>query len=323
MKTQIVAVLLLVGALLVPWTVSGKERKQTGPAAPIGWLYLEGGSRSLSVPEPDLQKATRTVPRGALLPVFKTKEKHGATFAQVAALNLKAGILELGWVEITSSELKPRESYPLDSELKESLGGAYLEDFASEHTDIARFLVRQSTGPPVLLCYVVTMPRSTAKLVIFTQSQGKYSPTVASSIPLTEMQAGITSFEVRDLVGNGSDCVITKEPFREQANTYGTNLRIRKVVNGQLQVVWQAPIEFRNLSQYSPKLQILQPPELNIGTPGSVTTGEVTFHPSSKGHEVVWKGKIEFFVFGRDRAVNAVDIEKVCPWNGKEFLPLR
>jgi len=322
MKTQIVAALLLVGALL-PRSVSGKERKPAGPAAPIGWLYLEGASRRLSVPEPDLQKATRTVPRGALLPVFKTKEKHGATFAQVAALNLKTGILELGWVDMTSSELKPRESYPLDGELKESLGGAYLEDFTSEHTDIARFLVRQSTGPPELLCYVVTMPRSVAKLVIFTQSQGKYSPTVASDIPLTEMQAGITSFEVRDLVGDGSDCVITKEPFREQADTYGTNLRIRKVEDGQLQVVWQAPVEFRNLSQYGPKLQILQPPVLNIGTPGSVTTAEVTFRPNGKGQEVVWKGKIEFFVFGRDQAVNSVNIEKACPWDGKKFLSLR
>jgi hypothetical protein len=322
MKTRIVAALLLVSALL-PGIASGKERKPAGPAAPIGWLYLDRGSRRLSVPEPDLQKATRTVPRGALLPVFKTKEKHGATFGQVAALNLKTGILELGWVDMTSSDLKPRESYPLDGELKESLGGAYLEDFASEHTDIARFLVRQSTGPPVLLCYVVTMPRSVAKLVIFTQSQGKYSPTVASSIPLTEMQAGITSFEVRDLVGDGSDCVITNEPFREQADTYGTNLRIRKVVNGQLQVVWQAPIEFRNLSQYSPKLQILQPPELNIGTTGSITTAEVTFRPKGRGQVVFWTGKVDFFVFGRDRPVNSVNIEKTCPWDGKEFAPLR
>ena len=137
----------------------------------------------------------------------------------------------------------------------------YLDDFTAEHTDIARFLVRQAQGPPALLCYVFTAPLSMAKLVIFTPSQGKFLPGAALNIPMSEMQAGITSLEIRDLVGDGSDCVITKEPFREQAQTYGTNLRIRKIADGQFQVLWQAPIEFQNLSQYSPKMQILQPPE--------------------------------------------------------------
>ena len=75
----------------------------------------------------------------------------------------------------------------MDSELLESLGGPYLEDFTSEHTDIARFLVRQSQGPPALLCYVVTMPRSMAKLVVFTPTQGKYLPSDASDIFLTDI----------------------------------------------------------------------------------------------------------------------------------------
>jgi len=137
------------------------------------------------------------------------------------------------------------------------------------------------------------------------------------------MQAGITSLEIRDLAGDGSDWVITKEPFREQARTYGTNLAIRKIVDGAFQTVWQAPIEFHNLSQYRPKMEILQPPEQNIGAPGTVTKGEVTFRSHGKGEEPVWKGKVEFFVFGRDEAVDSVKIEKACPWNGKEFAPLR
>ena len=322
MKTRILVALLVVGAFL-PWAAAAKERKPTGPPAPIGWLDLHAGSRNFSVPEPDLQKVTRNLARGALLPVFKTKEKHGAKFAQVGALNFETGSSELGWVEINSSDLKPPESYPLDSELLRLLGAPYLDDFTAEHTDIARFLVRQAQGPPALLCYVLTAPLSMAKLVIFTPSQGKYLPGAALNILISEMQAGITSLEIRDLVGDGSDCVITKEPFREQAQTYGTNLRIRKIADGQFQVVWQAPIEFQNLSQYSPKMQILQPPEQNIGVPGTVTTGEVTFRPSGKGQEPVWKGKVEFFVFGRDKAVDSVNIEKACPWDGQGFAPLR
>jgi hypothetical protein len=322
MKTRILAGLLAIGMSL-PWAAAAKEKKPTALPAPIGWLDLQSGSRKFSVPEADLQKATRNLPRGALLPVFKTREKHGAMFAQVGALNLNTGSSELGWVEINSSELKPPESYPLDSELLKLLGGPYLEDFTAEHTDIARFLMRQASGPPALLCYVVTMPRSMAKLVIFMPSQGKYSPGAALDIPITEIQAGMTSLEIRNLVDDGSDCVISKEPFRYQAQTYGTNLRIRKIADGQLKTVWQAPIEFHNLSQYSPKMQILQPPEQNIGAPGTVTTGEVTFRPVGKGQDPVWKGKVEFFVPERDKAVDSAKIEKACPWNGQEFAPLR
>jgi hypothetical protein len=322
MKTPLLVTLLVVGAFL-PGAAAAKEKKPTGPPAPIGWLNLQAGSRKLSVPEPDLQKASRNLARGALLPVFKTKEKHGAMFAQVRALNLDTGSSELGWVEINASDLKPPESYPLDSELLGLLGTPYLDDFTAEHTDIARFLVRQDQGPPALLCYVLTAPLSMAKLNIFTPHQGKYLPGEALNIPMSEIKPGITSLEIRDLVGDGSDCVITKEPFREQAQTYGDDLRIRKIADGNFQVLWQAPIEFHNLSQYSPKMQILQPPEQNIGAPGTVTTGAVTFRPSGKGQEPVWKGKVEFFVFGRDKAVDSVSIEKACPWDGREFTPLR
>ena len=260
-----------------------------------------------------------------LLPVFKTKQKHGTSLAQVGALNLTTGTSELGWVEIGSSELKPSESYPADGELLRSLGAPYLEDFTVEHTDIARFLVRQPHGPPALLCYVFTMPLSMAKLVIFTPSpsEGKFLPGAALNIPISDMQAGITSVEIEDLLGDGSDCVITKERFREQAQTSGANICIRKISDGQFQTLWQAPIEFQSLSQYNPKMQILQPPEKNIGAPGTVTTGEVTFRPRDKGKEPVWKGKVEFFVVGADKAVDSVSIEKACPWNGRAFAPLK
>jgi hypothetical protein len=322
MKTRILVALFVVGAFL-PFSAAAKEKKQTGPAAPVGWLDLRAGSRKFSVSEEDFRKTTRTLPQGALLPVFKTKEKHDTELAQIAALNLETGSSELGWVEINSADLKPLESYPLDSELLRLLGTPYLDDFTAEHTDIARFLVRQAQGPPALLCYVLTAPLSMAKLAIFSPSRGKYLPGAALNILISEMKAGITSLEIRDLVGDGSDCVITKEPFQEQAQTYGTTLLIRKIANGQFQVLWQAPIEFHNLSQYSPKMQILQPPEQNIGAPGTVTTGDVTFRPSGKGQEPVWKGKVEFFVFGRDKAFDSVNIEKACPWNGQEFAPLR
>jgi hypothetical protein len=322
MKIRILVALLVIGIFL-PGAAAAKEKKPAGPVAPIGWLDLQSGSRKFSVSGEDFQKVTRHLAQGALLPVFKTKEKHGVKLGQVGALNFATGNSELGWVELNSGDLKPPESYPLDSELLRLLGAPYLDDFTAEHTDIARFLVRQAQGPAALLCYIVTAPLSMAKLVIFTPGQGKYLPGAALNILISDMKAGITSVDIRDLVGDGSDCVITKEPFREGALTSGTTLLIRKIADGQFQVLWQAPIEFQNLSQYSSKMQILQPPERNIGAPGTVTTGDVTFRPSGKGQEPVWKGKVEFFVIGREKATDSLNLEKACPWDGKEFVPLR
>jgi hypothetical protein len=322
MRSQVLVAVLVTGSVL-PWAAAAKEKKPEGPRPVIGWLNLQGGSRNLMVPGGDLQKVNRKLTQGMLLPVFKTKESRGKELAQVGAFNLNAGSSELGWVEIQSSELKPPDSFPMDSDLLRSLGEPYLEDFNAEHTDISRFLVRQAQGPPALLCYVVTMPLSMAKLVIFTPNGGKYSPEAILDIPVSEMQAGMTSLEIRDLMGDGTDCIVTKEPFREQAQTSGSNLFIRRIVSGQFQILWQAPVEYQNLSQYGPKMQILQPPEKNIGRPGTVTTGEVTFRASGKGQEPVWKGKVEFFVIGREKAVDSVNIEKTCPWNGQVFAPLR
>jgi hypothetical protein len=316
-------VALLMACIALPCSVAAKQKKPAAPVKPIGWLSLQAGARKFSVSEEDFQKLTRQLPQGMLLPVFKTKEKHGATLARVAALNLETGNSELGWVEINLKEVKPADSFPPDDELLRLLGSPYLDDFTADHTDIARFLVRQAQGRPALLCYVLTAPLSMAKLVIFSPRQGRLAPTAALNITIGEMQAGITSIEVRDLVGNGTDCVITKENFREEAQTSGRTLRIRRIVDGRFEDLWQAPLEFQNLSQYNPKMQILQPAVQNIGAPGTVTTGDVTFRPNGAGQEPVWKGKVEFFVFGRDKAVDSVNIEKACPWNGRRFAPLR
>jgi hypothetical protein len=322
MKIRILAALLVAG-LALSWTAAAKEKKNSGPAPPIGWLYLRDGSRDLSVSEEDFQKATRHLPQGSLLPVFKTKEKHGAVYGRVATLNLETGLAELGWVKIDPAELKPVHSYPPDSDLVPLLGTPYLDDVTAQHTDMARFLVHQAQGPEVLLCYVLTAQLSMAKLVIFTSSEGKFYPGASLNISMTELQNGITSLEIRDLVGDGSECIISKETFRDLADTSGSNLLIRRIVDGQFQTLWQAPIKFKNLSQYNAKLQILQPPERNIGARGTVTTGVVTYRPSGKGQIPVWNGKVEFFIINREKALDSVTIEKACPWKGNEFTPLR
>jgi hypothetical protein len=322
MRRRILAALLVSG-LALSWTAVAKEKKEAGPIVPIGWLYLHDGPRDFSVSKEDLQKSTRPLPQGSLVPVFKTKEQHGGTYGRVAALNLETGLAELGWVKIDPAELKPQTSFPPDDDLTPLLGTPYLDDVTAKHTDMARFLVHQAQGPDVLVCYVLTAQLSMAELVTYTSSEGKLSLGASLNIPMTEMSNGITSLEIRDLVGDGSDCIISKENFRDLADTSGRNLVIRRIVDGQFQTVWQAPIKFKNLSQYNAKLQILHPPEKNIGAPGTVTTGAVTYRPSGKGQIPLWKGKVEFFIINREKALDSVTIEKACPWDGNEFTPLR
>jgi hypothetical protein len=322
MKTRMV-VALLVAVVTLPGAVVAKEKKPTGPLAPIGWVDLHAGSRDFSTSETDWQKGTRHLPQGELLPVLKMKEKSGVTLGMVGAINLQTGFMELGWVKMDPAELKPPETYPRDSELLRQLGGPYLDDLTAEKTAIARFLVRQAQGPPVLLCYVLTAQLFMAKLVIFTPDQRNYVMGEALEILMKDLQPGINSLEIRDLVGDGNECVIAKENFRELEETSGSNLVIRRIADGKFQIVWQAPLKFKNLSQFNSKIQILQPPEKNIGAPGTITTGEVAFRSRGKGQEPVWSGKVEFFLIGREKAYDFVKVEKACPWDGREFAPLR
>ncbi len=322
MKKTIVAAVIVAG-LALSVAAAAKEKKEAGPVKPIGWLYVHDAARELSVSKEDFQKGKRPLPLGSLVPVFKSKVKDGVTYGRVASLNLETGQAELGWVKIDLAELKPPDAYPPDDDLVPHLGGPYLDDVVAKHTDMARFLLHQPEGPDVLLCYVFTGSLSMAKLVAFTSNQGKYTPGASMNIPMMELEGGLSSIEIRDLVGDGNECIIGKEYFRELASTLGSNLVIRRIVDGKFETVWKAPVRYKNLSQYNAEMKILKPPETNIGAPGTVTTGEVTYRPSGKGATPVWKGKVEFFVINHEKALDTVAIEKACPWDGNEFAPLK
>jgi hypothetical protein len=263
------------------------------------------------------------IDQGSLVPVFNTKERGGAKQALVRIFNLGTGSPEAGWVEVAPADVLPPDAYPRDSDLLRQLGEPYLDDFTAAHTRVARFLVRQGQSPPILLCYVYAQPLPTARLVAFTPSAGKFLPTASQDYSINDFKAGITSMEIRDLLGDGIESFITREPFREGPDTTGTNLIIRRIEGNKFLTLWQAPVDFRNFSAFNSKIQILQPPEKNIGAPGTVTAGDVTFRTHGKGQEPVWKGKVEFFALGREKAVDSVSLEKVCPWDGNQFAPLR
>jgi hypothetical protein len=320
MHYRALVALLSLLASLHPAVVAGAEVDE-GPQ-PIGWIYVKADTLDMTA-KPGARNKPEHLARGTLAPVFKLTEKKGVKWAAVRILNLATARPQVGWVESDQVEVLPPEAYPADADLLSRLGGPYVDDFIAKHTDVARFLVRQSQSVPLLLCYVFAGPLPTAKLVAFTASQGKFIPGASLDFPISEMHAGIIALEVRDLLGDGNECVISREPFRAGPQTRGLNLTIRRIEGEKFHTVWQAPVEFRNLAEFRSKLQILQPPEKNIGAPGTTTTGEVSFSQSGNQQEPIWKGKVEFFLFGREKPVDSVTVEKACPWDGREFAPLR
>ena len=316
----LVALLALLTCLHPVIAASAEEEKQQRP---IGWIYLKAGALDLTAKPGARKDKSDHLARGTLAPVFKITEKDGVKWAQVRILNLATMRPQVGWVESDQADVLPPDSYPLDTDLVGQLGEPYVDDFTAKHTDVARFLVRQGQGAPLLLCYVFARPLPTAKLVAFTASQGRFLPSDSLDFPISEMQAGIISLEIRDLLGDANECLISREPYREGPETHVLNLIIRRIEGDKFRILWQAPVEFRNLAEFKFKVQILQPPEKNIGAPGTTTTGEVTFRQRGNQQEPVWKGKVEFFLFGREKPVDSVTVEKVCPWDGKEFAPLR
>ncbi len=286
------------------------------------WGYVRSGPLDLRSKPGAGKKSSLTLDRGALVEVWKTADRGGSRWAQVRVLSLEKLHFETGWVDAGQLELIPAERIPRDAEILRLLGGRYLDDFTAEHTEIARWLVPQGPGEPLLLCFVNSRDLPSARLAAFLPSQGRFVLGPYLEFPSAELEAGMTSLEVRDLLGDGRDCLIMREPFRNGPETRGMNEVIRRIVEGKFQTIWKAPLEYRFLDAYPAKIQALEPPERNIGTPGTVTTGDVTFKTRGNISEPEWKGKVEFYVVGRDAPVNTLPIDKVCPWDGKKFAPL-
>jgi hypothetical protein len=137
------------------------------------------------------------------------------------------------------------------------------------------------------------------------------------------MKPGIVSCEVRDLLGDGIECLITHEPFRQGPEVLGANMVIRRLEGANFRTLWSAPLESRNLEIFPSQPQILQPLEKNVGAPGTVTKAEVEFQLRGNIYIPVWKATVEFFAAGQDKPIDSVKVTKACAWNGSEFEPLR
>jgi hypothetical protein len=258
-----------------------------------------------------------------LLPTFKTKTAGGRGWTQVRVRTPGTLEVKMGWTESSRLELLPLDRFPSDSDLETLLGGEYLQDVNARYTQIARFLVRLGGGKTALVCYVGSIFIPHTRLQVFEQQDGKWAAGPFLEFLSSQMQTGVTQIEVRDLLGDGNECLITHEPFAQTFGTSGVNLVIRRVEAGQFQTLWQAPLELRNLTSFARTTKVLDPPVENIGAPGTVTTGSVDYQTDGSISEPVWKGKVEFHIPGREEPINTLSVEKVCKWNGSEFAPLK
>lgn len=301
-------------------TAAAQTQKKLPP--PTAWAHIAAGPVEVRPKARVGKKVAARLESGALVPVIRTKQSGGMEWVKVRVVVPETVEDVTGWVEANRIEILPLDRSPSDHDLLDAMGGKYLEDITAQYARIARYLVRRQSGEPALVCYVGSPFMSHTRLQVFKRSGDQYTAGPYLEFPFSQMKTGVTAIQFRDLLGNGEDLLITHEPFAQAMGPRGENMVIRRIEPGGFKVLWQAPLELSNLASYASQRKVLDPPVKNIGQPGTITTATVAFLSSGHGSEPVWKGKIEFYIIGRQAPVQTLEVEKPCPWNGKTFAPL-
>jgi hypothetical protein len=321
MRARKVAALLGLAVLLAATAKIPAEEKK--PPRPIGWCVARVDRLEVTPKPAGRKKVLARLGRGSLLAAYEVKRKDGRNWTRVSVVDPAKLTAEMGWIDSSRVETLPPSQFPDDAELLKLIGGTYLDDFAAAHTSIARYLVGREGGDPLLVCFLGSPIFPTARLQVFTRTQSGLTLGPYLECPFADMQSSIHDIAVRDLFGDGNECLITHHFFSIGPEQSGVNLVIRKISSGGFRILWEAPVELRNLAAYPPQILVLSPPEKNIGRAGTVTKGEVTFLRRGKVSEPVWKGKVEFYALGREEPVQTLPIEKVSAWDGSKFAPLK
>jgi len=311
--------LIITGAI----AVTILRARESAHRQPIAWCYVRDGPLELVRKAVSRRTSSLRLGRGALVPVLKTESKKGQALAMVRVTDLAALNTVEGWVDSNKAEIVPIDRFLSDAEVLDQLDIELPNGSAPASAAVARWLVKQGNSGVALVCFVASFGLPDSRLAAFLPVGGKFVRGPWLDFPFSEMKPGILTGEVRDLLGDGVECLITQEPFREGPETLGINLVIRRLEGGNFSLLWKAPLESRNLGFFPPQVQKLQPLEKNAGAPGTVTKGEVEFEPRGKIYIPVWKATVEFFAAGQDEPVDSVKVTKACPWNGSAFEPIR
>jgi hypothetical protein len=297
--------------------------KESEHRQPIAWCYVQDGPLELVRKGMGRRTSSLTLGRGALVPVLRTESKNGRVQAMLRITDLAALTAVDGWADSSKAEILPIDRFPSDAEVLRQLNIEPPAGFAAPSVAVARWLVKQGDSGMALVCFVALFGLPDSRLVAFLPLGGKYVRGPWLEFPFFDLKPGILSGEVRDLLGDGVECLITHEPFRQGPATLGVNIVIRRLEHGSFSSLWRAPLESQNLGFFPRQAQILQPLEKNVGAPGTVTKGEVEFEPRGKIQIPVWKATVEFFAVGQDKPLDSVKVTKACAWNGSEFEPVR
>ena len=310
---------LTVTGIMAVTIVSAQDRDSRQP---IAWCYVQEGPLELMQRALGRRTKPLSVGHGTLAPVLKTESKNGRERALVRVTDLSTLEPVDGWVDSSKAEIVPIDRFPSDEELLRQLGSEYRDDFTLSKIALARWLVKQGNSGTALVCLVASVALPASRLVAFLPRGGNFTLGPWLEFPFSDMKPGILSAEVRDLIGDGVQCLITREPFRKGPEILGVNMVIRRIQRGDFTTLWRAPLKSRNLGSFPRDIQKLQPPEKNVAAPGTVTNAEVEFQTSGKITIPVWKATIGFFAVGQDKPIDSVKVSKACAWNGSEFEPV-
>jgi len=297
--------------------------KQKEPGRPIAWCYVR--ERPLEVERKGLGRKTISVSlgRGTLAEVVRTDSGNGRARVLLRIVDLATLTPFDGWADSSQAETFPLDRFPGDEEILRELRIEPPGSSPSSRAVVARWLLRQGRTGRALVCFVASAGMPISQLAAFLPVAGKYKRATQLEFPFSEMKPGIVSGEVRDLLGDGNECLITHEPYRAGPLTVGLNMVIRRLEQGKFSTLWTASLVAQNLESFPPDTKILEPPEKNAGSPGTVTKAEVEFEPRGKIYIPVWKARVEFFAAGQDKPLASVSVTKACGWNGSAFEPVR
>ena len=298
--------------------------RESGPRGrPVAWCYVQKGPLEVVRRLAGRKTMSLSLGAGALVPVMKTESKNGRMRVLLRITELATMASVEGWADSSQAELLPIDRFPSDEEILRQLSFEPPSGSRGPGAAVVRWLVKQGDSGAALVCFVASSGLPESRLAAFLPSGGKYALGPEIEISFSDMNPGILSGEVRDLLGDGVECLITREPFRKGPEILGVNMVIRRLERGEFSTLWTAPLKSRNLGSFAREIQKLQPPEKNAGAPGTVTHAEVDFQARGKTYIPVWKATIDFFKVGQDKPLDSVKVSKACGWNGSKFEPIQ
>ena len=297
--------------------------RESSPRGPVAWCYVQKGPLEAVRRLAGRKTMSLSLGAGALVPVMKTESKNGRMRVLLRITELATLASVDGWADSSQAELLPIDRFPSDEEIQRQLRFEPPSGFGGPGVAVERWLVKQGGSGAALVCFVASSGLPESRLAAFLPAGGKYVRGPEIEFTFSDMNPGVVSGEVRDLLGDGVECLITREPFRRGPEIQGVNMVIRRLEHGEFSTLWTAPLKSRNLGSFPREIQKLQPEEKNAGAPGTVTNAEVDFQASGRTQIPVWKATIDFFTVGQDKPIDSVKVSKACGWNGSKFEPVQ